>query len=365
MSAQVTVVVAGETHVRSIDDTTTWADVLGDLCRGCAASPSPGWTASSSTSTSRPGPVAMVEPVMVTDPDGLRGPAPLDARTCMAQAVQDVFPEAKLGIGPPIENGFYYDFDVAEPFTPRTSPRVEKRMEEIVKSGQRFVAPGRDRGRGARRARRRAVQAATHRQRGRAPDVMEVGGTRADHLRQRRPRSGERVWGDLCRGPHVPTTRLIAPNAFKLMRSSAAYWRGNENNAQLQRIYGTAWPNKDELHGLPDASSRRPRSATTAASAPSSTCSASPTRSAPGWRCSIPRAASSAATMEDYSRRRHEEAGYEFVYTPHITKGARCSRSPGTSTGTPTACTRPMQLDEERDAEGTIRGRAPTTTSSR
>ena len=144
-------------------------------------------------------------------------------------------------------------------------------------------------------------------------------------------------WEDLCLGPHVPSTGRLG--AFKLTAVSGAYWRGDEHNPQLTRIYGTAWATDADLEAYLRRS-RRPRSGTTASSAPTSTCSRSPRRSARASRCSTRAAASSGMIMEDYSRRRHEEAGYEFVNSPHITKRELFETSAGTSTGTPTACSR-------------------------
>jgi threonyl-tRNA synthetase len=164
----------------------------------------------------------------------------------MAQAVQEVFPDAKLGIGPPIENGFYYDFHVDRPFTPEDLKAIEQRMRQIVKQGQRFSRRAVTDAEAARRAGRRAVQARADRaqglgRRGRLDDGenVEVGGAELTIYDNLDPKTGELCWKDLCRGPHLPTTRNIP--AFKLMRTGGAYWRGSEKNPQLQRIYGTAW----------------------------------------------------------------------------------------------------------------------------
>jgi len=189
-----------------------------------------------------------VTPVTLAEPDGLNVLRHSTAHV-LAQAVQDVFPEAKLGIGPPIENGFYYDFDVDKPFQPEDLTKLEKRMQEIIKSSQRF-----------RRRRFDSLDEAKAELANEpyklelvdvkgegfdSSEVMEVGGgelTIYDNLAA----NEEKVcWSDLCRGPHLPSTRLIG--AFKLMRSAAAYWRGSEKNPQLQRVYGTAWPTRDEL----------------------------------------------------------------------------------------------------------------------
>ena len=351
MSAQVTVVVAGESQVRDIDATTTWADVLGEVVpglRGVAVARVDG-TLVDLDQPARPD--ATVEPVMVTDPDGLR----VLRHSCahvMAQAVQDVFPEAKLGIGPPIENGFYYEFDVAEPFDPEGLARIEKRMVEIVKSGQRFV----------RRVVSEAealVELADEPYKCRlvgsegGADVMEVGGTELTIYDNVDIRSGETVWGDLCRGPHVPTTRMIAPNAFKVMRSSAAYWLGNQANEQLQRIYGTAWPDKDGLRGhlafLEEAAKRDHRRLGIDLDLFSF-----PDEVGSGLALFHPKGGIMRRTMEDYSRRQHEAAGYEFVYTPHITKGQLFETS-GHLEWYADSMYPPMHVDEERDAEGNIR----------
>ena len=194
----------------------------------------------------------VAEPVTIDSPDGL---AILrhSAAHVMAQAVQQINPEARLGIGPPVTDGFYYDFDVAEPFTPDDLKAIEKGMERIIRQGQRF--------------RRRVVTDDEAREllahepfkleliglKGGSADELgadgesvEVGGAELTVYDNLDPKTGEVVWFDLCRGPHVPSTRLLG-NATKLMRVAAAYWRGSEKNPQLQRIYGTAWPTKDDL----------------------------------------------------------------------------------------------------------------------
>src|ERR1700744_2452890 len=164
----------------------------------------------------------------------------------LAQAVQDLFPAAKLGIGPPITDGFYYDFDVPEPFTPDDLEKLEKRMRQIVKEGQLFdrrVYESTDQARAELANEPYKLELVDDKSGD--PDVMEVGGDELTAYDNLNPRSRERVWGDLCRGPHIPTTKHIP--AFKLTRSSAAYWRGDQNNASLQRIYGTAWESQEAL----------------------------------------------------------------------------------------------------------------------
>jgi threonyl-tRNA synthetase len=261
-----------------------------------------------------------VVPVPLSSPDGLNVLRHSTAHV-LAQAVQDVFPEAKLGIGPPIENGFYYDFDVEKPFHPDDLAKVEKRMQEIVKSGQVF-----------RRRRFDSVEQAKAELAGEpyklelidikgdvdASEVMEVGGGELTIYDNIDPKTGERCWGDLCRGPHLPSTRLIG--AFKLMRSAAAYWRGSEKNPQLQRIYGTAWPTRDALKEylkLLEEAARRDHRKIGA----DLDLFSFPDEIGSGLAVFHPKGGIIRRELENYSRRRHEEEGYEFVNTPHITKG--------------------------------------------
>ncbi|MEL3946647.1 MULTISPECIES: threonine--tRNA ligase [Streptomyces] len=263
----------------------------------------------------------VVEPVEISSEDGLNILRHSTAHV-MAQAVQELFPEAKLGIGPPIRDGFYYDFDVAEPFTPEDLKRVEKKMQEIQKRGQRF----------ARRVTNdddARVELADEPYKleliglkGNAANAAdgadaEVGAGELTIYDNIDAKTGELCWKDLCRGPHLPTTRNIP--AFKLMRSAAAYWRGSEKNPQLQRIYGTAWPSKDELKAhlefLAEAEKRDHRKLGAELDLFSF-----PEELGPGLAVFHPKGGVVRKVMEDYSRRRHEETGYEFVNTPHISK---------------------------------------------
>lgn len=268
-----------------------------------------------------PGDGESVEPVDISSGDGLDILRHSTAHV-MAQAVQELFPEAKLGIGPPVKGGFYYDFDVAEPFTPEDLKRVERKMQEIQKRGQRFsrrVTTDED----ARAElagepykleliglKGNAAQAAD------GADA-EVGGGELTIYDNLDAKTGELCWKDLCRGPHLPTTRNIP--AFKLMRSAAAYWRGSEKNPQLQRIYGTAWPSKEELKAhlefLAEAEKRDHRKLGTELDLFSF-----PDELGPGLAVFHPKGGVVRKEMENYSRRRHEDAGYEFVNTPHISK---------------------------------------------
>ncbi|MEV6367479.1 threonine--tRNA ligase [Micromonospora musae] len=269
----------------------------------------------------RPATDVSVEPVSLDSPDGLNVLRHSTAHV-LAQAVQDVFPEAKLGIGPPIENGFYYDFAVEKPFQPDDLSKLEKRMQEIIKSGQRFR---RRRFASLDEARAELVNEPFKLElidvKGEGLDsseVMEVGGgelTIYDNLAA----NEEKVcWSDLCRGPHLPNTRLIG--AFKLMRSAAAYWRGSEKNPQLQRVYGTAWPTRDALKAylkLLEEAARRDHRKLGA----DLDLFSFPDEIGSGLAVFHPKGGIIRREMENYSRRRHEDAGYEFVNTPHITKG--------------------------------------------
>jgi threonyl-tRNA synthetase len=274
----------------------------------------------------------------------------------LAQAVQELFPDARLGIGPPIDNGFYYDFDVAEPFHPDDLERIESRMRKIIKEGQRF-------------SRRVVTDDDARRELAAEPYKLEliglkgtqdaestegagveVGGgelTIYDNLR----RDDSLAWKDLCRGPHLPTTKRIP--AFKLMRTAAAYWRGSEKNPQLQRIYGTAWESKEaldaHLHHLEEAARRDHRRLGNELDLFSF-----PDEIGSGLAVFHPKGGVLRRTMEDYSRRRHEESGYEFVYSPHITKSALFETS-GHLDWYADGMYPPMHLDEELDADGKIR----------
>ncbi|MEV5980533.1 threonine--tRNA ligase [Streptomyces sp. NPDC052114] len=262
-----------------------------------------------------------IEPVEVSSEDGLNILRHSTAHV-MAQAVQELFPEAKLGIGPPIKDGFYYDFDVKEPFTPEDLKRIEKKMQEIQKRGQKFsrrVTTDDD----ARveladepykleliGLKGNAAQAAD------GADA-EVGGGELTIYDNLDAKTGELCWKDLCRGPHLPTTRVIP--AFKLMRSAAAYWRGSEKNPQLQRIYGTAWPSKDELKGYLDFLAEAEKRDHRKLGAELDLFSF-PEELGPGLAVFHPKGGVIRKVMEDYSRRRHETSGYEFVNTPHLSK---------------------------------------------
>ena len=266
---------------------------------------------------------ASVEAVTIGSPDGLNVLRHSTAHV-MAQAVQQLRPDAKLGIGPYIKDGFYFDFDVEEPFTPEDLKTLEKMMLKIVNQNQKFV--------------RRAVTEDEARQAmadepyklillGLKSDAdeageganIEVGAGEITIYDNVDRKSGDMIWCDLCRGPHLPNTKLIS-NAFALTRTAAAYWLGSEKNKQLQRIYGTAWPTKEDLKAYQERLAEAERRDHRKLGAELDLFSF-PDELGSGLPVFHPKGGVIRRTMEDYSRKRHEQAGYEFVYTPHITKG--------------------------------------------
>ena len=270
----------------------------------------------------------------------------------LAQAVQDLFPNAKLGIGPPITDGFYYDFDVSQPFTPEDLEKLEKRMRQILKDGQLFsrrVYESKDQARAELAGEPYKLELVDDKSGD--PTVMEVGGDELTAYDNLNPRTRERVWGDLCRGPHIPTTKHIP--AFKLTRSSAAYWRGDQNNASLQRIYGTAWESQEALDRhlqlLEEAQRRDHRKLGTELDLFSF-----PDEIGSGLAVFPPKGGIIRRELEEYSRRKHIEAGYEFVNTPHITK-AELFHTSGHLDWYADGMFPPMHLDAEYDEDGAVR----------
>ena len=296
-----------------------------------------------------------VTPVAADTEDG-RSVIRHSAAHVLAQAVQGLFPEAKLGIGPPITAGFYYDFDVPRAFTPEDLAALEKRMQKIVKDGQLFdrrVYESKDQAREDLADEPFKLELIDDKSGD--PDVMEVGPpgsndelTAYDNLN---PRTRERIWGDLCRGPHIPTTKYIP--AFKLTRSSAAYWRGNQDNASLQRIYGTAWESQEALEKhlelLEEAQRRDHRKLGTELDLFSF-----PDELGSGLPVFHPKGGVIRKELEDYSRRKHLEAGYEFVNTPHITKEQLYITS-GHLEWYADGMFPPMHIDAEYNEDGTVR----------
>jgi threonyl-tRNA synthetase len=291
--------------------------------------------------------------VEISSPDGLSILRHSTAHV-LAQAVQSINPEAKLGIGPPVKDGFYYDFDVAEAFTPEDLKALEKAMERIVRSGQRFVRRVTNEADAAQELASEPYKLELISLKGSdlGEGAAEVGAGELTIYDNVDPQSGDVVWFDLCRGPHLPNTRMIG-NGFALMRTAAAYWRGSEKNKQLQRVYGTAWPSKDELrahqHQLEEAAKRDHRRLGAELDLFSF-----PEEIGSGLAVFHPKGGIIRRTMEDYSRKRHEESGYDFVYSPHITKGGLFETS-GHLQWYSEGMFPPIRIDEEVDENGVIR----------
>ena len=292
----------------------------------------------------------VVESVTINSADGL---AVLRHSTAhvLAQAVQQNFPEAKLGIGPPVKDGFYYDFEVERPFTPDDLKLLEKSMDRIIRQAQRFSRRVTDEQSALRELANEPYKCELIGLKSESGDeAVEVGGTELT-IYDNVSKDGERFWGDLCRGPHLPSTRYIP--AFKLMRTAAAYWRGNEKNPMLQRIYGTAWPSAEELQShldfLIEAEKRDHRKLGAELDLFSF-----PEEIGSGLAVFHPKGGIIRREMENYSRKRHEEAGYEFVYSPHLTKQGLFQIS-GHLDWYSEGMYPPMVLDEERSEDGTLR----------
>ena len=295
----------------------------------------------------------VIESVLISSEDGLNI-LRHSAAHVLAQAVQNINPEAKLGIGPPIKDGFYYDFDVQDSFTPEDLKALEKAMEKIIRSGQRFI-------------RRVTSDGEARVELAAEPYKLELIGLKGSDLGEGSaevgageltiydnvdPQTGETVWKDLCRGPHLPNTRMIG-NGFALTRVASAYWRGNENNKQLQRIYGTAWPTKDELKAhqerLEEAARRDHRRLGVDLDLFSF-----PDEIGSGLAVFHPKGGIMRRVMEDYSRKRHEESGYDFVYSPHISKSNLFEISGHLQTYAD-GMFPPIRMDEELDEAGNVK----------
>ena len=292
-----------------------------------------------------------IQGVSISSPDGLNVLRHSTAHV-MAQAVQQVFSQTRLGIGPPIKDGFYYDFDPERPFNPEDLEKLESAMRKIIKDGQRFrrrVTNEND-----------ALKELAH-----EPYKCELIGLKSDQgdessvevggaeltIYDNLGRDGQPVWSDLCRGPHLPSTKHIP--AFKLMRTAAAYWRGSEKNPMLQRIYGTAWPSPEELQSyldlLAEAEKRDHRRLGNELDLFSF-----PDEIGSGLAVFHPKGGVVRMAMEDYSRKRHIEEGYQFVYSPHLTKSTLFEVS-GHLDWYSEGMYPPMIMDEELHADGTIK----------
>jgi len=293
----------------------------------------------------------VVESVLISSPTGLEVLRHSTAHV-MAQAVQEVYANTRLGIGPPIKDGFYYDFDPENTFNPDDLTKIESAMRKIIKEGQRFKRRVTTEADALKELAHEPYKCELIGIKGPAGEEasVEVGGaelTIYDNL----GRDGNPVWSDLCRGPHLPSTKLIP--AFKLMRTAAAYWRGSEKNPMLQRIYGTSWPSQDELNGylelLAEAEKRDHRRLGTELDLFSF-----PEEIGSGLAVLHPKGGIVRRAMEDYSRIRHEEEGYEFVYSPHLTKAALFETS-GHLQWYADGMYPPMILDEEYNEDGTVK----------
>jgi threonyl-tRNA synthetase len=293
----------------------------------------------------------IVESVTIDSEEGLKVLRHSTAHV-MAQAVQQIYPEAKLGIGPPITDGFYYDFDPEDSFTPESLEKIESAMRKIIKDGQRFKRRVTSEADALIELAKEPYKCELIGLKGGSSDEssVEVGGaelTIYDNL----GRDGQPLWSDLCRGPHLPSTKHIP--AFKLMRSAGAYWRGSEKNPMLQRIYGTAWPSVEALNAylelLLEAEKRDHRRLGAELDLFSF-----PEEIGSGLAVFHPKGGIIRRAMEDYSRIRHENEGYEFVYSPHITKAALFETS-GHLDWYADGMYPPMIMDEELHADGTIK----------
>ncbi len=293
----------------------------------------------------------LIEGVSISSPDGLTVLRHSTAHV-MAQAVQALFSDTRLGIGPPITDGFYYDFDPQRPFNPDDLSAIESAMRKIIKDGQRFRRRVTNEADALLELKGEPYKCELIGLKSGATDEssVEVGGSELtiyDNL----GRDGAPVWSDLCRGPHLPSTKHIP--AFKLMRSAGAYWRGSEKNPMLQRIYGTAWPSQDELNGylefLAEAEKRDHRRLGAELDLFSF-----PEEIGSGLALFHPKGGIVRRVMEDYSRKRHEEEGYDFVYSPHLTKAALFETS-GHLQWYAESMYPPMVMDEELHHDGTVK----------
>jgi threonyl-tRNA synthetase len=300
----------------------------------------------------RPNAGDVIEGVHIASEDGLSILRHSTAHV-MAQAVQELFDPAKLGIGPPIKDGFYFDFDVEEPFKPEDLKRIEKRMKELVGKSQRFVRRevSDEEARELMQDEPYKLELISLKSSDVGEGAAEVGAGQLSVYENLNP-DGTIAWRDLCRGPHLPNTRMVG-KAFSLLRSAAAYWRGNENNKQLQRIYGTAWASQEEHDGymqrLEEAARRDHRKLGVELDLFSF-----PDEIGSGLAVFHPKGGILRRVMEDYSRKRHEDAGYEFVYSPHITKSTLFETS-GHLQWYSDGMFPPMKLDSEYDDAGQLR----------
>jgi threonine--tRNA ligase len=294
---------------------------------------------------------AAVEPIAIDSEDGLNI-LRHSATHVMAQAVQELFPQVNLGIGPFITDGFYYDFGNIDSVTPELMREIEKRMKRIVKEGQRFVRRDISEADAAKELADQPYKLELIQTKGKGAEAasVEVGAgglTMYDNVR----RNGEVAWSDLCRGPHLPNTKLIGLG-FALTKSSSAYWKGDQSGDSLQRIYGTAWPSKKALKEyqtrLAEAARRDHRKLGQELDLYSF-----PEEIGPGLVIFHPKGGILRHEIESYVIERHKQAGFDFVHTPEISKGGLFHTSGHLPYYADTMFP-PMLADEERDAEGNI-----------
>jgi threonyl-tRNA synthetase len=298
----------------------------------------------------------VVLPVLISEPEGLSVLRHSVAHI-VAQATQNLFSDVKLGIGPPIKDGFFYDFGTTRSFTPDDLAAIEKEVVAVINSGQKFVRRVTDRKSAQKELNHEPFKirllGTDENAQVMSEDVMEVGGGELTIYDNIDLRTGDSKWCDLCRGPHVPDTRYIDPRAIKLMRTSAAYWLGDQKNESMQRVYGTAWSTKDDLkqylNMLVEAEKRDHRKLGVELDLFSF-----PDEIGSGLAVFHPKGGIVRRQMEDYSRIRHEEAGYEFVYTPHITKSTLFETS-GHLDWYKEGMFPAMHLDEEYHEDGTVK----------
>jgi threonyl-tRNA synthetase len=262
-------------------------------------------------------PVERSASVAIVTPDSPDGREVLRHSTAhvLAQAVTDLFPGTKYAIGPAIADGFYYDFELpgGSHFTDDDLVRIEARMREIVQADQPYVRAVLDRSAAAEVFSDQPYKLEIIE---RATDASEVGEGNVVSV-YRNPRADGSAFVDLCRGPHVPSTKRLG--AFKLMKLAGAYWRGDEKRPMLQRVYGTAWESKpaleEHLHRLAEAERRDHRRLGVELDLFSF-----PEELGGGLALWHPKGGAVRKVMEDFSRAEHEQAGYELVFTPHVAK---------------------------------------------
>lgn len=269
----------------------------------------------------------------------------------LAQAVQFLYKDVQLGIGPPVANGFYYDFQIQTPFTPDDLAAIESKMKEIIKSSQNFSRRVTDEIAAKKELSSEPFKLELIDVKGPSDEIMEVGGLQLTIYDNLDKKTGTVVWKDLCRGPHVPNTGYLG--AFKLLRTAAAYWRGSEKNPQLQRVYGTAWANKESLNNylqvLTEAEKRDHRKLGNELDLFSF-----PEEIGSGLAIFHPKGGVVRRELENYSRLKHEQANYEFVYSPHLTK-AQLFETSGHLDWYSEGMYPPMKLDAEVDSEGNLK----------